>query len=103
MDLKPLVKLRGILRGFTGECIAQSGRLLRLLDDPSGSWFVLIKGFNPIRDRASGSRISGAWRIVNEKQAFAKFNELPPLFRLRLATRLSISFDEQATTLSPPV
>ena len=94
MELKQLFKLSGILKGFTGECIAQSGRLrlVRLVDDPTGSWVVLIKGFDPIRDRASGARLFGAWRFVNEKQAFGKFNELRPLYPPKAkAKQLSLS------------
>ena len=85
-----IVKLTGILKGFTAKRIAQSGRLwlVRVIDNPP-SWVVLIRGFDPIRDRASRAKSVGAWRFVNELGAIAKFNELRTLYPPNVTEPLS--------------
>ena len=82
------VKLSGVLRNFTGELVAQSGRLwlVRLVDDSTGSWIVLVKRFNPLRDRACGSR-SGIWRFVRRSDALTKLKELQIFYPSRVSQR----------------
>jgi hypothetical protein len=79
---KQFFKLTGYYDGLTVKRIAQSGRLwlVRVVNDPPPYWFVMIKGFDPTRDRASGTKSMGVWRFVDESDALAKFNKLRPLY-----------------------
>jgi hypothetical protein len=87
---KVLFKLPGYYEGIRARRIKQSGRLwlVRVVNDfdkkEGGTfkpyWFVLIKGFDPIRDKASGGTSIGVWGFGYEDQASSKFAELEPLY-----------------------
>jgi hypothetical protein len=87
---KVLFKLPGHYEGIRARRIKQSGRLwlVRVVSDPDKReggtfkpyWFVLIKGFDPLRDKASGATSIGVWRFGYEDEACAKYAELEPLY-----------------------
>jgi hypothetical protein len=87
---KVLFKLPGYYEGIRARRIKHSGRLwwVRVVSDPDKReggtfkpyWFVLIKGFDLIRDKASGGTSIGVWRFGYEDQASSKFAELEPLY-----------------------
>jgi hypothetical protein len=53
---KQYFKLTGYYEGLTAKRINQSGRLwlLRVVNDGPPYWLVMIRGFDPDTDRASG-------------------------------------------------
>jgi hypothetical protein len=89
---KTFFKLPSYYEGLTARRIRQSGRLwlVRVVSEegPNGEripvrwpyWFVIIKGFDPERDEASGAKSIGVWRFGYEDQAITKFEELRPLY-----------------------
>ena len=79
---KQYFNLTGYYQGLTVKRIAQSGRLwlVRVINDPPPYWFVMIRNFDPTRDKASGAKSMGVWRFVDESDAIAKFNKLRTLY-----------------------
>jgi hypothetical protein len=87
---KVLFKLSGYYEGIRARRIKHTGRLwlVRVVSDPDKReggpfkpyWFVLVKGFDPVKDKASGGTSIGVWRFGYEDEALAKFEELAPLY-----------------------